>query len=169
MRWPALVVGLMIVVSSCSRPVPDLDEERKALAESFFRGVYGCDASVVDDLASPAVVVSYPVFETIYGAGSIKGITEVRAFAERFCGRWADPQITMHEALAEDDRVVLLWGFEARSTVPPDDGVPGEARQSWGGISMFRFDELGKIVLEVGEESDPGPFARLNEERAGAN
>jgi hypothetical protein len=28
-------------------------------------------------------------------------------------------------------------------------------------VTLFRFDQAGKIVAEVGEESEPGPMGRL--------
>lgn len=43
-------------LASADGPESSLD----AVAKRFFRGVYGCDADVVDELASPESVISYP-------------------------------------------------------------------------------------------------------------
>ena len=71
------------------------------------------------------------------------------ALVDRFCQRWTDAQISIHDTVAEGDRVVFLWSFQARPVGAPDTDPPS----GWGGITLFRFDEAGKIVAEVGEES----------------
>jgi hypothetical protein len=152
---PALLLGC---VDSVDRAAPD----REARAERFFRGVYGCDPSVVDELAADSVVLSYPIFQDLYGTAAFRGRNAVRSFAEGFCSRWEDARFTFHEAVAEGDHVVLVWSFRARFVGPasPAGPVPGR-EQSWGGISLFRFDGSGRIAAEIGEESTPGPMARL--------
>lgn len=139
----------------------DAFAQQKARAEQFFRGIYECDVSVVDALASEDIALSYPIFEQIYQTPAIRGREAVKDFSRRFCSRWAEPSITIHEAFAENNRVVLLWSFSARP-VNESNAEAVEDIQSWGGISIFYFDEQGRIVAEVGEESRPGPFARLN-------
>lgn len=134
---------------------------RKAAAERFFRALYGCGsgaASEIEELAGQDVRVSYPIFQTIFGQQVLHGRVAVQAFAEHFCRKWADPSITVHEAVEEGNRVVLLWGFAATDQQADD---PAAARTSWGGISFFLFDSSGKILEELGEESTPGPMARL--------
>lgn len=137
---------------------------RKALAERFFRGVWGCDPSVVDDLAAADIVVSYPIFQSLYNSPTIRGRKAVKDLSANFCKTWTDAQVTIHEAVAQGDRVVLLWSFQARNVGPTRNGQqPTNREHSWGGITFFRFDKANKIVAEIGEESEPGPF-----ERAGA-
>ena len=136
----------------------------KAQAERFFRGVYGCDATVVDELASADVVLSYPIFQQLYGTPAIAGRDAVKDFAKTFCSRWSNARISFHEAIAEGDRVVLVWSYSARfeGTGEETPGLPpvGE-EQSWGGISLFIFNENGEIEAEIGEESSPGPIKRI--------
>lgn len=131
-----------------------MEMEYKLLAERFFRGVYGGDPSVVDDLAGADVVISYPIFARLFNTPAIRGREAVKAFAVGFGTRWRDGQVTIHEAIEDKDRVVLLWSFRARR-------ADSDEQHSWGGISFFRFDETGKIIAEVGEESEPGLYARL--------
>ena len=140
----------------------DAFAQQKAHAEQFFRGIYECDVSVVDALTSEDIALSYPIFEQIYQTPAIRGREAVKNFSMRFCSRWAEPAITIHEALTENNRVVLLWSFSARP-VNESNAEAVEDMQIWGGISMFYFDEEGRIVTEVGEESRPGPFARIND------
>ena len=137
------------------------DADQKKSAEKFLRGVYGCDPAVVDELAGDDIVLSYPIFESLFGEGVIRGREAVKRFAAGFCERWVDAEVTVHEAIEEREKVVLVWSFRARSAGSPtaDEAGAGEER-GWGGITLYSFDPGGKIVAEIGEESTPGPFAR---------
>lgn len=164
-KWLHVAASLLIL-NACGDAGARLEGERKVLAERFFRGVYGCDPSVVDNLAADSVLVSYPIFERLYNTSAFRGRKAVRDFAERFCSRWADAQFSFDEAVVEGDRVVLIWSFSARfveSATGQPNQPPVNQVQSWGGITLFRFNEAGKIVAEVGEESAPGPFGRLGD------
>ena len=164
MQIASSMVAALLMLSGCvsqSGHVVTMTE-RKASAERFFRGVYGCDPPAVDDLAADDIVVSYPNFETIFGMSAIRGREAVKKFANGFCQRWADAQITIHEAIGDGKTVVLLWSFRGRNVGSRPDGPPATNQEhSWGGITLFRFDKDGKIVAEIGEESDPGPVHRV--------
>lgn len=159
------ISGLLVCLVACRGPGEDVTAVRIATAERFFRGVYGCDSSVVDELASDDVVVSYPIFKTIFATSSIRGRAAVRKFASGFCERWAEPHITIHESVGDEDKVVLVWSFRARNVGSARQGIqPTHQEHSWGGITLYRFDKNGKIVAEIGEESEPGPIQRLSDE-----
>lgn len=66
-----------------------------------------------------------------------------------------DQELTIHESISEGNNMVMIWSFKA---IWAESGQ--ESR--WGGITLIRFDDSGKVVLEVGEESRPGPAGRLN-------
>jgi len=137
-------------------------EERKSLAERYFRGVYGGQPAVIDELAGEEIVSTYPIFEKLHNTPAIRGRDAMKAFVTHFGSSWADAHFTIHEAIAEEDRVVLMWSFRARWTGREQQNGPSPGQeQSWGGITLFCFDEAGKIVAEIGEESAPGPFQRL--------
>ncbi|MHA2092839.1 MAG: nuclear transport factor 2 family protein [Candidatus Kariarchaeaceae archaeon] len=139
-----------------------MKEKHKVLAEQFFRGVYGGDPSVVDTLASDDIVLSYPIFKKLFNSPSIRGRQAVKEFATGFGNRWTDTLITIHEVIAEGDRVVLVWSFKARNVgSEKQDDVDNSQEHSWGGITLFRFNKSGKIVAEIGEESEPGPIERV--------
>ena len=141
-----------------------MKEKRKALAERFLRGVYGGDPSVVDDLADDDIVSSYPIFERLFNTPVIRGREAVKRFATGFGNRWVDAQITIHEAVAEGDRVVFLWSFRARNVGSSQQDEPlTDQEHSWGGITLFRFNRSDKIVAEIGEESTPGPVGRVTD------
>jgi uncharacterized protein (TIGR02246 family) len=135
---------------------------RLSQVERFMRGVYGCDPSVVDALAADSVVLSYPIFEQLYHTPALRGRPAVRSFAEGFCSRWKEGRLTVHESLADGDNVVLVWSFRARFVGSESPGGPAAGEeQAWGGITFYRFDDSGKITAEIGEESTPGPMARV--------
>jgi len=133
-----------------------------AVAERFFRGVYEGDVAVVDELAAQDIVASYPIFTQIFGTPVIRGAAAYRAHAANFSETWADGVVTIHERIVEGDRVVLIWSFRARRVAGNPPGAES-AFSSWGGITRLRVDQTGRIVQEVGEESDPGPMARLDQ------
>jgi SnoaL-like domain len=146
---------------------PEKDQE----VEIWVRAIDGGDFEVFDAVLSGMLkqpsVVSYPVFESLFGTPAIRGREAVKAFVTRFGQKWADPHFEFNEALADGDRVVLLWSFRARDVGPPPPGQPAANQEhSWGGITLLRFDKGGKIVAEVGGESEPGP-TRRQEEREG--
>ena len=132
-----------------------------AAAEGFFRGVFGCDPNAIDAYGSEDVVVSYPIFQALYGTSKIEGREAVKEFAANFCRKWGDPRITVEQSVEEEDRVVLVWSFSAVDGAAAATAPNAAPRESWGGISAFRMDEQGKVTEEVGEESAPGPVARL--------
>jgi hypothetical protein len=134
------------------------------LAQQYFRAVYGGDAGMLDELAAPGLIISYPLFAEVLGSPAIQGREAAKAFVTRFSQRWTNPEFEFHDSVSDGDRVVLIWSFAARSMAPsgPDQAATAE-EHAWGGITLIRFDGRGKIVAEIGEESTPGPMGRLRE------
>jgi ketosteroid isomerase-like protein len=163
MKQRVLIVAFVLLASASMAFGVDLNSERVATAEEYFRGIYGGDPGVVDKLASEDIVVSYPILQSVVGTPAIRGRDAVKALVARFGKKWTDPHYEFHETVCEGNRVVLLWSFHARSLA---DTPPGQAKSdddySWGGITLIRFDESGKISAEIGEESNPGPFERVH-------
>jgi hypothetical protein len=157
-----IILFSFLLFISCSNSRGNLNEKHKELAERFNRGVYGCNPSVIDDIAAEDIVVSYPSFETFYGKPTIHGREAVKKLSTDFCQDWTDIQITIHDLIAEGDKVVCLWTTKARKIGGTGDEEPqSDSGQGIGGITIYRFDSTGKIVSEIGEESVPGPFNRL--------
>jgi ketosteroid isomerase-like protein len=139
----------------------DADAKRKKLAVDFLRGIYTGDPSVVDQIAAPDIVVSYPIFDEIFKTPAIRGRDAVRDFAIGFGKRWIDANVTVRQAMADGDGVVLVWEFQARSANPDNSGDAKSTKKAWGGVTLYRFNESDQIMLELGEESTPGPAARV--------
>ena len=187
-RKPMLASLLLITAVACSRPTEDQNAEHITAAERYFRGMYSSDTTVVDALIADDITISYPIFQQLFGTPTIHGRDSVKAVVIQFASSWTEPKVEFDETIAEGDRVVLVWSFRARNVgaVGPDqpadivgaadaaggvsvadragvgpDQPADSAVHSWGGITLIRFDADGKIVEELGEESDPGPTARM--------
>jgi SnoaL-like domain len=156
-RTLLMTIGLLVATASAVQPAPAA-QSLSGIAERYFRGVYGCNPAVVEELASPDIVVTYPIFQSLFGKPALRGRDAVEAFAEHFCRKWANPEVVLHDTVSDEQRVVLVWSFSARDT----EAAPGEPASEWGGISLFRFDAEGQIIAEIGEESAPGPIGRLS-------
>jgi len=156
----SLTATLVLLLIGCTRP--DGTQERKAAAQQYFRGVYGCDSSVVDRLCADDIAVSYPVFQKLFNTPVLRGRDAVRHFASGFCSRWTDATVTFHDVIADSNNVVLVWSFQGRNVGSSRSDVPPSGQlERWGGITLIRFNEAGRIEAEVGEESEPGPFERM--------
>ena len=151
----------LLSISSYKVAAKEGSDQKKA-AERFFKGIYGCEHSVVDQLAGDSVMVSYPIFETLFGKPTLRGRKDVKDFAIGFCSRWEVDQITIHDSIEEDNKVILLWSFKATFIGQSQtNGPKTNTEHSWGGITIFYFNDEGKIITEIGEESKPGPFERI--------
>ena len=139
----------------------DADAKRKRLAVDFLRGIYAGDPSVVDNIAAPDIVVSYPIFGEIFKKPAIRGREAVRDFAIGFGERWVDANVTVRRVMAHGNEVVVVWDFQARSASPGNSGEAESTKTAWGGITIYRFNGSDQIMLELGEESTPGPSARV--------
>lgn len=150
-----------MLLVACGDPPSDSEADLRPEAERFFTGVFGCVPALIEATAAEEVAVSYPIFESLFGTSSIQGRDAVLRFSDGFCTRWLEPVVTIHEAVQDGERVVLVWEFSAVPAAADSSTTPrSEMVESWGGISFFRFDADGKVIEEFGEESTPGPVAR---------
>jgi len=156
-----LVIAVLLPLSACIADKSDLEATHKQIALDFLRGEYSGDLAVVDRLAAPEIVVSYPVFEEIFGSASISGRQAVRDFAAGFAKRWIDRELTIYQVVTQGDSVVVVWGFRARRAGSDSPDGASKAESSWGGVTLFRFDSKVQIAFEIGEESSPGPSGRV--------
>ncbi len=156
-----LTPALILLLACCTRP--DNTQELKTIAERYFRGIYFCDSTVVDELCADDITISYPAFQQLFNTPAIRGRDEVRHFSNHFCSRWTDGRLTLDKTIADSNTVVFMWSFRARYTGPDTSGSkPDGTEESWGGITIISFNADGKIAAEIGEESAPGPFGRMH-------
>jgi hypothetical protein len=153
---------LCFVLMAACRAEPNAGSNLAPVAERFFRAVYECVDADLAELASPEVRMSYPIFAERLGTSVLEGLDAVEGFSRGFCQRWSNPTVVVHEAIATDRRAVLVWSFSATSQIAESED---EGRASWGGITVFHFDDEGRVIAEFGEESTPGPVIRMNRSR----
>jgi len=137
--------------------------ELKELARQFFTGVYEGNPSIVEELAAEDIVATYPIFMRLFNTPTLRGRKAYMDHAINFSRTWKNGKVTIHEFVTEGYKVILLWSFRAQR-VSPDQapGLHSREEHHWGGITLIRFNETGKVVAEIGEESEPGPQARLS-------
>ena len=159
-----LVPVAFLLFSKC-QGTGDVLNDRKNQAELLFRNIYGGEPSKISNLVTEDVVSTYPIFKQVLGTSVIHGREAYENFAVHFKNRWKEPHLSIDDAVAEENQVVLIWSFHAKSaeTTPDSSFISGQDYQ-WGGITLFKFNSEGKIWAEIGEESAPGPFARLESE-----
>lgn len=148
---------LLVGVSGCLPGADASSRVGEATAQRFFSAVYGCSGESLEPLTDPDVRMSYPIFEERLGSAVLEGRDAVEQFSTGFCQRWLNPEVTVHQVVSDSSRVVLVWSYAAT----PVGAGEAQGEVGWGGISVFELDELGRVVTEYGEESTPGPFARL--------
>ena len=161
LKQSILIVLVLCSLSAC-KTKKETKQKPEMLAEQLFHNVYSGDLARIDSLVSDDMVASYPIFEKLFGTKAIRGREAYKKYAAHFNQVWTDAQITVNEAVTENKSVVLVWSFSAvRTKTTPDSSVVAGKKYSWGGITLFHFNDSGKINLETGEESSPGPIARL--------
>jgi hypothetical protein len=132
-------------------------------AEQYMRALYSGDVGEVEGLVSEDIVISYPVFENLFGTPEIRSRKSAKDFAVHFSSRWSDQELKIHESVSQGSKVVLVWEFSARNIAPLSPDQPAtQERRTWGGITLIQFDGSGRIRAEIGEESTPGPIGRTN-------
>jgi len=153
----------MLTQLGLSPPMAPADTvaKRKRLAVEFLRGIYTGNPSVVEKLAAPNIVISYPIFREIMSKPTIRGRDAVRDFAVGFGKRWVDAVVTVRHVVTDGDGVVVVLNFQARSATPGNAGEAETTKGAWGGITVYRFNASDQIMLELGEESTPGPAVRV--------
>ncbi len=161
MRQLLLSLLMLGFLTACAKDGSEIDATREEIAIEFLNGMYTGNPAVVDTLAAPDIVVSYPIFNEVFGTPSILGREAVRDFVVRFGKRWVDAEVTVHEVATDGDIVVVVWGFRARAANPEKADSSSLSERKWGGITLYRFDSEDRIILELGEESAPGPAARV--------
>jgi hypothetical protein len=135
------------------------------LAKTFFQAVYSGHLEKADSLMADSMVSSYPIFQQLLQKPTIQGRKAYISFQKGFNERWKDTRVSIHETISEDNKVCLMWSFSGTwANVDTTINVPFELGKeyTWGGLSLVSFNESGKVIREVGEESNPGPFIRLS-------
>ena len=141
-------------------------EQNKAIARRFAEVWNRGGLAIVDELAAPDLVVSYPLLpEDIHGPQAYK------QFLAQFYAAFPDIEASAEEMIAEGEKVVARW--TCRGTHRGDfPGLPATGKTvQWSGMTIYRIVD-GKVVEEKGEEDALGMLRQLGvipqPEQAGA-
>jgi ketosteroid isomerase-like protein len=120
-------------------------EDNKALVRRYFEAGDRDDLSAWDQICSPDMVLN-PGF-----GEPIRGLDAVKAFTAGFHSAFSHLFLTVHDLIAEDDRVAARWTAGGTHTAPlgsPGGPIPPTGKQmAMQGISIVRLAH-GKIVEE---------------------
>jgi steroid delta-isomerase-like uncharacterized protein len=119
--------------------------ENKEIARRLVSAWESGNQRVVDDLASPDLVVSYPTISTIHGTEEFK-----QALAGVYTAV-PDPEMRIESLIAEGDQVVARWRAVGTSRGPLLGAPATGKRVEWTGITIYRMAD-GKVVEDRGEE-----------------
>jgi steroid delta-isomerase-like uncharacterized protein len=130
-------------------------EHNKTIARRFAEIYNRGGLAIVDELAGPDLVVSYPLLpEDIHGLQAYKQVLA------QFYAAFPDIEASVEEMIAEGEKVVARW--TCRGTHRGDfPGLPATGKTvQWSGMTIYRIVD-GKVVEEKGEEDVLGLLQQL--------
>ncbi len=130
--------------------------ESKAIGRQFMEQVIGRgDWDLAIDIVSPDVVMVHPSSpEPVAGFEAVKGMLM------GFRSGLPDMTMTVEDAVAEDDRSVILWRLRATHTADLFGLPPTGKYVEMPGMSVFRVSD-GKIVHDIVSEDTMGLMRQL--------
>lgn len=122
-------------------------EESKAIAVRFGQLWNGGDLSVIDELAAPDLVVSYPLLpEPVHGPEAFKQVLT------QFYAAFSNVTCAFEEVIGEGDKVAARWRLRVTRTGEfPGFPPPTGKAISWSGMTIYHIAN-GKVASEIGEE-----------------
>ena len=119
-------------------------EDNKAVAHRFGQVWSAGGMHIVDELAAPDLIVSYPIYpQPIRGAG------EFKAKLAEFIAGLPDVTVTVDDTIAEDDRVACRWTIRGTHKGPLFGYPPTGRPVHISGYTFYRIAG-GKVVEETG-------------------
>jgi steroid delta-isomerase-like uncharacterized protein len=119
-------------------------EDNRAIACRFGEVWAAGGLHIVDELASPDIIVSYPAYPQ-----PIRGAEAFKTFLAEFFVGLPDVTVTIDDTLAEGDKVAVRWTIRGthKGTLL---GFPATGRPvQISGITFYRITG-GKVVEETG-------------------
>jgi steroid delta-isomerase-like uncharacterized protein len=129
--------------------------ENKAIATRFAQAWAAGGLQVVDELAAPDIVVSYP-----FPPDPIYGVEAFKAFLRQFVAALPDVTVAVDDMVAEGDKVAVRWTFRGTHDGALL-GLPATGRRVQ--VSGFAFYRIvgGKVVEETGIGNTLGLMQQL--------
>jgi steroid delta-isomerase-like uncharacterized protein len=130
-------------------------EANKDIVRRFAQVWNKAGTEVIDQLAAPDLVVSYPILpEPIHGPEAYK------QFFVGFYNAFPDGGCRIDDLIAEGDKVAARWTIWGTHQVDLP-GLPATGKHAkWTGITIYRVVD-GKVVEERGEEDALGMLRQL--------
>ena len=118
--------------------------DNRAIAHRFAQVWAAGGLQIVDELAAPDLIVSYPI-----PPEPIRGAEAFKAFLTELIAGLPDATVTVDDTIAEDDKVVCRWTMRGTHEGPlfgfPRTGKPVHI----SGFTLYRIAG-GKVVEETG-------------------
>lgn len=137
-------------------------EQNKAIAKRFAQVWAAGELHIVDELAAPDIVVSYPIPpEPLHGAEAFK------AFLTEFIAGLPDAVVTVDDTVAEGDKVACRWTVRGTQDGPLFGFPPSGRSVQISGFTFYRISD-GKVVEEMGMGNALGLMQQLGADIARA-
>jgi steroid delta-isomerase-like uncharacterized protein len=119
-------------------------EENKAIAHRFAQVWAAGGLHIVDELAAPEIVVSYPT-----PPEPLRGQEAFKAFLTELIAGLPDASVTVDDMIAEGDKVACRWTMHGTHDGPLL-GIPPTGKSiQISGFTFYRIAD-GKVVEESG-------------------
>ena len=129
--------------------------ENKAIASRFAQAWAAGGLQIVDELAAPDIVVSYP-----FPPEPIRGAEAFKDFLRQFVEALPDVTVVVDDMIAEGEKVAVRWTFRGTHEGPllglPPTGRPVQV----SGLTFYRIID-GKVVEETGIGNTLGLMQQL--------
>lgn len=129
--------------------------ENKAIASRFAQVWAAGALQLVDELAAPDIVVSYP-----FPPEPIRGAEAFKSFLRQFVEALPDVTVVVDDMIAEGEKVAVRWTFRGTHEGPllglPPTGRPVQV----SGLTFYRIVG-GKVVEETGIGNTLGLMQQL--------
>lgn len=119
-------------------------ENNKAIVRRFAQAWAAGGLHVVDELASPGLIVSYPM-----PPEPLRGPEAFKAFLREVIAGLPDATVTVDDMIAEGDKVACRWTMRGTHNGPLFDFPPSGRSVQFSGFTFYRIAE-GRVAEETG-------------------
>jgi len=138
-------------------------EENIAIARRFAQVWAAGGLHIVDELASPEILVSYPL-----PPEPLRGAEAFKAFLTEWIGGLPDASVTVDDMVAEGDKVACRWTMRGTQEGPLFGFPPTGRSVQFSGFTFYRIAG-GKVVEESGIGNTLGLMQQLGADIAPAS
>ncbi len=130
-------------------------KENTTIAHRFAQVWAAGGLHIVDELAAPDIVVSYPI-----PPEPIRGAEAFKAFLTELTAGLPDVAVTVDDTIAEGDRVACRWTMRGTHEGPLFGFPPTGKSVQISGLTFYRIAG-GKVVEETGVGNSLGLLQQL--------